>query len=315
MQFKHVEYFVKASECKSLNEAAKNLFISQPSLSAAIATLEQELGYPLFVRSKSGISLTAKGELILPQARQLLDIQKEWLALADQPSGIQGEVHFTAPEIVCNTILLEVIMKASQRYPALKLSLRSESPKILPPIVTNHFLSLAIDFCPPDDLTDRKHSLAENGWDMSPVANTNSVVFLNTTNPLARQQEIFLDQLKQFNLVTYDQYMFLPYAEIFTIFSKKQIKRLPSRESMFNLISRDANYIGLFSSICINHCPYIKDGTICARSIQDYPTPTTLILQFPQNRKNDILLRVITELLQESVDILKTTVTDGSPTA
>lgn len=44
MQLKHVEYFVETSKYKSFNEAAKNLFISQPSLSAAIATLEKELG-------------------------------------------------------------------------------------------------------------------------------------------------------------------------------------------------------------------------------------------------------------------------------
>ena len=73
MQLKHIEYFVETSNYKSFNEAAKNLFISQPSLSAAIATLEKELGFKLFTRTKHGIALSTAGNLILPEARKMLE--------------------------------------------------------------------------------------------------------------------------------------------------------------------------------------------------------------------------------------------------
>ena len=73
----------------------KTLFISQPSLSAAIATLEKELGYPLFTRSKNGIALTSEGKKILPDAIQMLEMQQNWLDLAKHTFEIKGDVRIT----------------------------------------------------------------------------------------------------------------------------------------------------------------------------------------------------------------------------
>lgn len=310
MQLKHIEYFVKTSTYKSFNEAAKNLFISQPSLSAAIATLEQELGYPLFTRHKSGITLTPEGEKILPQAKQMLEMQKEWLSLATHPSRVQGKINIIAPEILCSTILLDVILKSVQQYPALQISLREGPPDNIPSTNSNHFLSLGLSFYEPADFEAQKELLAKIQWELIPIADFSTRIFLNTLHPLAQEKGLYLEQLSQFSLVTYDHYARLPHAEVFSYFSKKQIIKLPTREIMYNFILKNPNCIGFFSSICASSCSYIKDGMICTKPILDYPTPLKLALQFPQDRKNDILLRVITELLQESVDILKTAVID-----
>ena len=61
MRIQQLQYLEKIVESGSINEVAKALFLSQPSLSNAIKELEQEMDLQLLVRQKSGVSLTNEG--------------------------------------------------------------------------------------------------------------------------------------------------------------------------------------------------------------------------------------------------------------
>lgn len=60
MTINQLKYIIAISKVNSINEAAKKLYISQPSLTNALQSLENEVGFDIFIRSKSGISLTVK---------------------------------------------------------------------------------------------------------------------------------------------------------------------------------------------------------------------------------------------------------------
>ena len=73
MTLTQCKYAVTVAEAGSMNEAARLLFISQPSLSAAIRELEYETGTELFLRTNRGIALTPEGEEFIGYARMLLE--------------------------------------------------------------------------------------------------------------------------------------------------------------------------------------------------------------------------------------------------
>ena len=73
MTLQQLKYLVTVAECRNITEAAEKLFISQPSLSAAIHNLESEMGVTAFVRSNKGVSITREGEELLSFARNLLE--------------------------------------------------------------------------------------------------------------------------------------------------------------------------------------------------------------------------------------------------
>ena len=62
MNLQRLEYFMAVAREKSLSKAAHSLFVSQPALSKQIKKLEDTLGFPLFIRSASGMTLTNKGQ-------------------------------------------------------------------------------------------------------------------------------------------------------------------------------------------------------------------------------------------------------------
>lgn len=72
MTIQFLRYIVSVAEIGSITEAAKQLHVSQPSLSAALKAAEQEVGFQIFTRSRSGIALTKEGVEFLGYARQVI---------------------------------------------------------------------------------------------------------------------------------------------------------------------------------------------------------------------------------------------------
>ena len=73
MTLQQLKYVIAVAAKGTISEAAKALFISQPSLTAAIRELETELGITLFTRTNKGAALTADGEEFLGYARQVIE--------------------------------------------------------------------------------------------------------------------------------------------------------------------------------------------------------------------------------------------------
>src|SRR5262245_25133567 len=85
MDLRELRYFIAAYEERSVTAASRRSFVSQPSVSAAIASLESELGAALFVRHKKGVSPTAAGERLYPVAWRIADEELAARSLFREP--------------------------------------------------------------------------------------------------------------------------------------------------------------------------------------------------------------------------------------
>ncbi len=82
MRIEQLYYFLEAAKAGSFTKAAKNLYLQQPSLRDGIINLENELGRPLFERTRRGVKLTDYGEKCLPHIQQMVDTYE---MLTDNP--------------------------------------------------------------------------------------------------------------------------------------------------------------------------------------------------------------------------------------
>ena len=73
MKLQQLRYVVKVAECGSITEASRRLFVSQPSITASIRDLENEMGVHIFERTNKGVIVSEEGETFLGYARQVLD--------------------------------------------------------------------------------------------------------------------------------------------------------------------------------------------------------------------------------------------------
>ena len=100
MRIQQLQYIIKIVETGSMNEAAKQLFITQPSLSNAVKDLENEMGIEIFIRNPKGITLTRDGMEFLSYARQVveqIDLLSERYKILWVLVSFSGSLHSTMP--------------------------------------------------------------------------------------------------------------------------------------------------------------------------------------------------------------------------
>ena len=104
MDFRELRYVVAVADCSSITQAARQLFISQPSLSYALGQIEKEMGVKLFDRSRQPLVLTEAGRLYVKTARHILQEERELKnRLTDLKDGQGAQIRLGIPSERPNT--------------------------------------------------------------------------------------------------------------------------------------------------------------------------------------------------------------------
>jgi len=127
MELYQLKGFAAVAELGQLTRAAERLHISQPALSAQIKALEDELDVALFERGAAGMTLTAAGRQLLPEAERALSaaqaLRSQALALRGEVSGRVSLGSIGDPEL---TRLAEVLRSAVDCFPLLEIDVHHE---------------------------------------------------------------------------------------------------------------------------------------------------------------------------------------------
>ncbi len=126
MELRILRSFLAVAREQSISGAAKQLHISQPSLSRQIMELEDELGAKLFQRGNRKITLTEQGILLRKRAEQIVDLvnkTEEELTLADEK--VSGTIRIGAGETHSFRTLAQSIRSLAGRYPDIRFHLFS----------------------------------------------------------------------------------------------------------------------------------------------------------------------------------------------
>lgn len=148
--------FIAVVEQGSFIKAAAVLNVTQSAVSHTISKLEEECGYQLLVRSKTGIKLTANGEILLPYVRLLMNssdsLSQEINKLKDVESGIVKVAAFHSATMLW---LPEIIRRFSRKYPNINLVIKQSGDKGIYDMIMAGEVDLAIasKFAVPADIS------------------------------------------------------------------------------------------------------------------------------------------------------------------
>lgn len=125
MYFNQLEAFVQVAAHKSFSKAAKALYLSQPTVSSHIKSLENELGVSLILRTTKEVLLSEAGKIFYDYAIQILHTRDvAALKMQSYAKDINGELHIAASTVPSQYLLPEVLTEIYLRYPDLKVSVR-----------------------------------------------------------------------------------------------------------------------------------------------------------------------------------------------
>lgn len=143
MDVRYLNYILTIAKNKNMTRAAKELFVSQSSLSQYLAKLEQELKTPLFYRSKGELNLTPAGKLYVEAAAQVVDIQKK---LYRDISALKSGEHITvgATSLFALKMLSRIIPEFKKIYPGTSIEISENSPAALTKMLSEENVDLCI---------------------------------------------------------------------------------------------------------------------------------------------------------------------------
>lgn len=137
MNLKQLEAFVQVSESGSFSKAAKELFLTQPTISAHISSLEKELNVRLFIRNTKEVSLSDDGKDLYRYAKQITDLEKaiEERFYMDSDDG-KHFITIVASTIPAQYLLPKVLMCYRERYPKEQIKImETDSSEVVTQVV------------------------------------------------------------------------------------------------------------------------------------------------------------------------------------
>ncbi|MGL5433869.1 MAG: LysR family transcriptional regulator [Lachnospiraceae bacterium] len=143
MDTKYLEYILAIAQNKNMTKAAKELYVSQSSLSQYLAKLEQELDTPLFFRAKNELTLTPAGQLYVNAARKIIQIQKQ---LYHDISSLEnkGQITVGVTSQFGLRILSEIIPEFKKIYPDFSIEITETSLPALTKLLLDETIDLGI---------------------------------------------------------------------------------------------------------------------------------------------------------------------------
>lgn len=162
MNSQQLTYVLTVAECQSFSKAAEKLYVTQPSLSQYIHSLEKQLGMKLFDRAQTPIRLTDAGELYVTWARRILAMEESMNNALSDLMGMQtGSVRIGASSFRVRCLLSRSIAAFHAQYPQIHISIHEADMKQLRELLTAGALDFIIGTGEFDEKQFHVEALAE----------------------------------------------------------------------------------------------------------------------------------------------------------
>lgn len=144
--FKGKKYVYEVYREKSFSKAAQNLYISQPSLSARIKQIEEQIGEPLFDRSTSPLQLTEIGKVYIDAAEEIFQIEQRVENYINNLTTLKtGRLSIGASNLFAAYVVPQLLTQFKQKFPDIHIQITEGNTSQLEAMLGNNSLDFVID--------------------------------------------------------------------------------------------------------------------------------------------------------------------------
>lgn len=238
MTLAQLRYAITVDGASSMNEAARKLFISQPSLSAAIKELEEEVGVELFKRTNRGISVTLEGEEFIGYARQVVEqynlIESKYILKENTKKkfGVSMQ-HYT--------FAVKAFVEMVKQFGMDEYEFEIHETKTYDVIedVKNCKSEIGILYLNDFNKKVLTKLFHESAVEFHELLKCHIYVYLWKGHPLASKEEITLEELEEYPCLSFDQghnNSFYFAEEVLSTYDYKRLIKANDRATFLNLM-------------------------------------------------------------------------------
>ena len=204
MTLNQLKYVIEISKQNSINEAAKSLFISQPSLTAALKSLEQEVGFDIFIRTNSGITLTVKGEEFLGYAKSVVEqydiLDAKYISKSNVKRTFQVSMqHYT--------FALNAFISVVKQYGMDEYEFEVHETRTYDVIdnVKSQKSEIGVLYMNDYNRTVLEKILRDAGLKFTPLFDCSIYAYMSKSNPLAKKKQVTMKDLDEYPCLAFSQ--------------------------------------------------------------------------------------------------------------
>lgn len=237
MTLQQLKYALTIADCGSMNEAAKQLFISQPSLSETMKELETEIGFDIFLRSNRGIVITPEGEEFLGYARQVTEqfglLQSKYIDKKVKEKFSVSMQHYT---FAVKAFVETVKQIGMEQY---EFAVHETTTISVIENVKNFKSEIGVLY--ENDFNEKvlNKMFKENGLEFVELFSCDTFVYLWSGHPLAKQDVITMEELDEYPCLSFDQgknnSLYLA-EEMKSTYEYKRLIKANDRATLLNLM-------------------------------------------------------------------------------
>ncbi len=238
MTLNQLHYVITVADCRSMNEAARILFISQPSLSAAVKELEREIGIEIFRRNNRGISVTPAGEEFLGYARQVVE---QYELIQNRYVDKQNIKKKFSVSMQHYSFAVDAFVEMVKQFGMDEYEFAVHETKTYEVIedVKNFKSELGILYVNDFNRNVLTKLFHEYGLEFHEILQCGIYVYLWNKHPLASKEEIALTELEEYPCLSFEQgnYNSFYFAEeVLSTYEYKRLIKANDRATMLNLM-------------------------------------------------------------------------------
>lgn len=252
MTLQQIYYAILVADIGSMNKAAENLFISQPTLTTAIKELENEIGIIIFNRTNRGVTLTREGNEFLMHARQ---VYQQYELLKDK-YGPQGNIKKKF-SVSCQhySFATKAFVETVKQFDTLKYEFAIKESKTIDVIndVGNSKSEIGILYMSEYNRKYIQKLLDEKDLKFKPLVTCDAYVYVYKHHPLANCESIGLEELQDYPYLSFDQGedgAFYLAEEILSENEYQRVIKLTDRSTALNLMIGLNGYMLCSGIIC-----------------------------------------------------------------
>lgn len=238
MRLQQLKYLEKIVDCGSINVAAKELFLTQPSLSKAIKELEAEMGIQILLRQQRGVSLTNDGREFMAYANQILD-QVSLLDQKYKKQVLRKQLFSVSAQHYAFVVHAFVELIKNVNTEEFQFTLQETETENIIKDLASFKSELGVLYVNRFNEKVLQNLFRDNSLEFHPLFHVKPHVFVSRDNPLTQKKSLKLADLSDYPYLSYEQgdnNSFYFEEEILSNRNYKMNVKVSDRATIFNLM-------------------------------------------------------------------------------
>lgn len=232
MNIKHIRYMVEIERVRSISQAAENLYIGQPNLSRILKEVEEDVGFPIFLRTTHGVRPTERGAAFLQHAHNILR-EMDSIQMMSPHQMVEDRLRICIPRsAVCFQRVADYLKTVCEKQNVYAEVRECHAKKALEMLSGGHAEIGIIRFR--EGYEDYFQEVAAaSKLTFRRLSSYEDMVLMHKSHPLARQEKIKLEELSQCIQIAHSDNDFAPQktdekfrSQIYTVDRQAQLTLL-----------------------------------------------------------------------------------------